>query len=458
MIRQINNRAIVFALCIIVVAWESVGPANAGTLSGRLRYTRDWAGCSTAGTSRAPCIDNGTPMVMEGMIISFRNTSTQAVTASQTNATGNYSATLAAGTYQLRLHYRDGSLTGSGGAFGNASVGLVTDASNPVTELLDTVGTSPNVPASGTATYNLDLGVTPATPHERANAYAAAKLAARVWTQDYASAWINPGLYRARIQHVTNTAAAGAFCATPMYDCVINARVNFSLRNVDVLWHELGHGIQQFVQLSSYDNLWRSGSASCSDSGDSASGALMEGWADFVGTLTKYSPADIPQFVHGAICGACEYPATGIQPNPPACGTGRITRNRYRVEKALLELVDTSQGTETGCRIESVQMPVSILVDALQHFGGNGSCRTLPGCISMCNLGEGGFAESWSCPSNPSTPNWPYTGTNALARVDQMSLLDYLAVLRDRFGLSGDSARTVWANSCWHPGDTAIAF
>jgi hypothetical protein len=120
-------------------------------------------------------------------------------------------------------------------------------------------------------------------------------------------------------------------------------------------------------------------------------------------------------------------------------------------------LVDTSQGTEAGCRAETVQVTPATLIDALTHWGGaQHQCVDPPTCIEMCGVEEGGIAEGWLCA--PSTPGWPYTGSNTLRVPDQLSFLDFLDILRDDYGVNSTQLRNVWANTCWQPGDTDTAF
>lgn len=428
------------------------GSAEATILRGVIRYQRNWADCSNVAGARAQCSTNGAMRGVQGMVISVVRAGGGETSQGVTDGSGNYSVVVNGGaSYSIRLLERDGSLSGGGSTFGTSNLAIVSSTTVPQGGFNDVVAVTATLPTGNViVTNNIDIvnAITPGTL-DRINTYQMLRMQQAIWENQGRS--MPSSLYKIR---VVDGAPAGTSiqCDAPGgSDCVATITVSLSRRDNGVLWHEVGHGLHGLIMNFWNGEIYRPGSAACPGSSgtDTASFALQEGWADFVQYLTKFPPSSIPANFNGGICNSCLYAPTGNQPSPPACGSGSVGRDIDSVAKALVELVDSTPA-DVGCRPESLQLSLGTLLDAWTFFGTN-TC----GCGNrQCGIEEGGAVEgNESCAV--STPNWPYTGSNALPVADQSGLLDYLGVLKAFFGVSGTALRDVWANSCWQASDSA---
>jgi len=446
-------------LLIVLIALLFSSNALAGTVTGSLRYIKNWPGCRNGQPNSAmDCSKNGQNLPLKNIYVEFRRTSDNVLIGdAKASASGVYSRSLPAGNYRMHLSYRDGTVGNGTSDLGTAGVALVSDINAGLANVLtNQVVSNIVVTSSGTAVVNYTVDSnSPTQVRERANAYAGAMAQQDVWEIIYGGSWFNnqPGsMYRVRIQPVTSNASGGARCPQSNFDCVMGVRASFTT-GFDILWHETGHGMQQMLQIVLLGQTWSNGLSGCANQTlGTAANSLIEGWADFVATLTEYRPGTVPGNVYGNICGSCQYSPNNPQPNPSACGTDAINRRRSAVARALVDLVDTT-AADSGCVPETLALSPATLLDALAFFNGNGCVSSNGTCSGICGFSEGGVVESLCGNVNAS---WPYTGSNALPNSDQTSLLDFLGILKTNFGVSGTQLRNIWASSCWQPGDSSV--
>lgn len=434
-------------------------PVADATLKGTITYRRNWTDCDN--TSRMRCDLNGVQLGYGPIIVGAIPTTGGTEVTTTTNSAGQYSLPVQGGlTYQLRSHNRDGSLgtgTGTSNFFGTASVAFVVNNHvNAMQEIVDNIGSPVPVATGATVTFNPQI--TSGSIEDRAIYYMMSIMQRDVWlSPDFSTTLLQSGHYRVRIQSISSGSNGGDSCnpnvTLPSFDCVMTPQIATNINN-NVLLHETGHGIQTYVQLatlgraSNYDAV----NSCVTVNGEfNAGSALIEGWADYVQVITKYFLDTVPPFFNGQICASTSHPpATGPMPNAPACGTGAIAAARSDVTKGFVDLVDLNTVVNpTGCRNEQLQVKPFNLILAWTKFTTAG---TKSGC-GQIGLNEGGTNEGSAC--GFATPNFPYTGTNALPVVDGLSYLDLLGILKTQFGVSGSALFDNWANTGWARGDSA---
>lgn len=475
-----ENESEAYDVPIGVVSQPLCSGATPSTLKGNIKYVRRWeataGGCDN--TSRVKCSDNGLVFPYGPTLVSAISTNPP-VGGSGTyqalaTANGDYSICVPGGTtYLLRSNNRDGTLgTNTAVDFGGtAIVGLfsgnhqcVNGGSFPgcgaPTEVAMTIGNAPLVPVGGTVTFNPPPIPAGSPEGDNANTYMFAYMQYLVWSGEYNATTLLP--YKMRIQNFlpSDPASTGStVCRTNALsgstDCVMSVIIPYGATATNsALFHESGHAYSAYANLRStgqVDTYDATLSCTGSSHNDNEGVSLQEGIADWVNTMTRWSQATVPAGHNGVHCNNFQYPPTGAQPTPPACGAGSIPNSEFHVEKALIELVDSNAiPNEAGCRNEQISVSPGTVLSALTKFT---KSTTFAGCAGN-GFEEGGIREGAAC--GPSSPNWPYTGSNALPTVDQHSLLDVLAIMKTQFGASGTELRNVWANSGWERGDSAV--
>jgi hypothetical protein len=325
------------------------------------------------------------------------------------------------------------------------------------------------VPVAGTTTVATNPFIVSSNPANHAQAVDLIRIQYNTWVSSYgAGPILSPAGAPLRIRSkpfvsgVDPAATGSALCRVrnnpPLgsSDCYVSNVVSMTLHSLTA-WHETGHGFNALISLRKsskvrpYDaTMGCVGSSHNNNEGMS----LEEGLADWYETATRWSTGNIPQGNNGVHCNNFQYAPLSFTSAPPApaCGTGAIPNSEFHVEKGLLELIDANTiPNEAGCRNEQVQISPGVILDALSRFTTTTSSASCPG--NSPGLEEGGLSEGSFC--SPSTPNWPYTGTNALQVVDQTSFLDLLAILKNQFGVSGSGLFDVWANTGFERGDSA---
>ena len=446
-------------IAVVLISLLSM-TAQAATFKGTIKYTRVWEvnGCNNA--SRIKCSDNGTNKNYGPVVISARPGNGGADVYGTTNSAGAYTLTVPGGTtYQLRTHNRDNSLGNCTTNYGTASVAIIVSNDTQAgrcQEIVDNVGTAQNVNVGATVTYN--PVISSGSVHDRANYYMAAMLQRDVWLgAGYSTTLLQNGFYKVRIQSAAGGASGGAHCFGQL-DCVMAPKVNMALSSQSTLFHETGHGMQSVVQqqVLGVGKAWTCPQTVCScvdiNGTCNQCRAMEEAWAWFVTHATFWTPTTIPTNVIGQRC-TNMYPPKGPEPFVTACGANAVPTTQNDLIGGFIDLFDANSVTnQQECVDEKVVVTPANMLTALTYYGTSGSC----GSGQCVGTGEGGLDESCGCAS--STPAYPYTGSNALPVVDQMSFLDYLAILKNNFGYSGATLRPIWANTGWARGDSLTTF
>lgn len=450
--RWINMLAVLLAL---FVSEES----NAAQITGRVKYTQNVTqGCNNG--TRLKCNENGTNKFFGPSEISFLRTSDNTVTTGAVDPAGGYLVTFSQpGTYQMRVHFRDGTLSCTGDK-GTATIALV--GATDCTQVIANVG-GPVVLATSTSVVTHDPIITAASgmTATRANIYMMMLLQRNVWRSEYNVTQLQGNKYKVRVKHVSSGAGCGAGCDSAGQNCHISCQMNTNTPST-VLFHETGHGIMQLVQNNALGTTTHASQTVQSCATVNAEPNQGRSWeeavAEFVRILTLYTPGNVPAQFQGLDCGSSScYSPLGNFPNPPACGQGAVTTSNINILRGLVDLADLNGVTnQVTCRNEQTVVPVSTMIAALTKFGNTGNT-----CNGFCvGTSEGGANEGCFCASTgqtvPSTPNWPYTGPNALPTIDQGGFMDYLGILKTQYGVSGSQLFDIWANTCWARGDSSV--
>lgn len=438
---------------ITLLAW--VSPAAATTVTGTVTWVQDWTDCSTLPNARNSCDDTSEARPVPGILVAVVDGSGVAREAFA-NTNGVYSIVVpGGGTSQMRVSYRDGTVSGSG-TYGNARVALATlNAGRPTGAITEGLGSTFTVPASGTISRNIQVNSSsPATARNRMRHYFAAKLQEQLWNVTSGAYDTNvffPSNGRWRMRYVDQSTSSSAGLSCNGNDCVGHARISYTQTSVFAVWHETGHimhMIGQLGELDDYHNYQQVRSTPCANSPTMSAQALYEGFADFIWKLTEVPPTSFTEANFLQCSNNCSYSVTGAMPNPPACGAGTIPRSRDEVFNGLVQLVD-SQQTGFSCRTETLAINPGTVVSAMSWGWTTNNVGTCSG-QSRDGSEEGGL---WEC----SSANWPYTGSRVLNFEDQTnSFLDFLGILKSQFGVNGTQLFNVWANTCWQPGDSAV--
>lgn len=444
-------------LCALVL-WTSTSEA-AQTVTGQLRYVRNWTGGFNSPGSLAPASSNGADLPAVDVKVSFQahpGCSGQATT--WTDASGNYSATFANSgtcTYQLTAIWQGRNLD-TPGDLDSRGYRIVSGTGTQFalnTFVKDFAVTGNGTFSAGTKTFNSGVGQRYANAHA-AMQFAVARMRALSFPlMDNVAAGLDFEKAVARIRGWTDT--------DPNSSCAINSGdapcFNFDTLPVDnsTAWHEMGHALafalrQGFVPVRNNWSYTGWGAVTCTgptgQSQDTGVAQVSEVIANFLALNVAYDvanyPADLRQFTGFSAGGltadqtygacACEYPTAGTVPMVPACGMSSILRSESRTLKAAMDLVDAVTGG-TGCQTETVQLPI-------YHF--MAVINSMPS-----GSGEGQVGEAITAGA--------YFG-NAIRAEDQSSILDVLRAinLSNPAILTDNALHQIWRNACFMHGDT----
>ena len=406
-------------LIAALVLWMGANDAAAFCRDGTISYKREWV----IGQSNTR-FTNGATAPLRNVNIVFRNSVTGAQYSAFANASGVYQVCgMPQGGYGVRLKFLDG----------NGQFKLVAALGG---NALDNESTS-SLSISNNAPYSFTVGVTngwnDSSMRARTQTYAAMREFYSLMDTELAGLpeYFDMGL----IQVVASSSAHSG-----PHD--IHLDVATLPTQVGVVWHEMGHTLQQNLQEQVWGTFWLNGpsapperhiyttfsvSGACAGPpGYSAqtpsSNALTEGWADFVENRVWFTTANLkgsltcntsqcPSLTTGSVL--TEVPTN--QTAHPACGTGSFFRSRDKVRNALIDLIDTNQA-DSSCFSESAALPFEAVTEHMM--------------LSLNSMGE--------------------TVGTATRLEDTLSLVDFLAFLQDSFPTLG--AYRIWANSCFQPG------
>jgi hypothetical protein len=449
--------ATVFAF--LLLCFNLCANAEAAVIQGNIKYLRNWIVDSCNNDSRIKCSDNGTNKNYGPAVISFQHASTGVVVTGTVSAAGLYSVTVPTpGPWQLRTHHRDGTneCTATGGTFSVAVVPDGASGSAWCTEQIDNIG-SPVTIASSSETKTHNPVISSGVLWNRVTHYMLAQFQKSVWVTEYATTVLQSDRWKMRYSHFPTQSSCGA--SGGIDGARGECRVNMA-ESSTTLFHETGHAMMQIIQLRTINRTIRApqSTPSCAPNTENAQRIFEEGFAEFIKTMTFWTPSTLPTFVNGNDCDSGSYPPLGGQPNAPACGNGAVqTRFRSQIERSLLDLADANTVVNNPlCRDEKVQISMSNIMKGLSFFGSGGGAGCSNGqCVGAL---EGGVSEGCFCTPGvtvASTPNWPYIGSNALPVQDQLGLLDYLGFLKLKGIATGSQLFDIWANSGWARGDSA---